>query len=99
MELLDLNEVMLKDGLKTESGLSAFLSYPNSPKAAGPSVQLKDFWREFTCTAAPPQNLAPGGEYGAVDEMPLITEQVSSTFPPQARPFHLFNLKFISKAG
>lgn len=35
MECLDLNEVMLKNGLKTEPGLLAFLSYPNSPKVVG----------------------------------------------------------------
>lgn len=34
MELLGLNTVMLKNGLKAEPGLSAFLSYPKSLRAA-----------------------------------------------------------------
>lgn len=101
MELLGLNTIMLKNGLKAEPGLSAFLSYPKSLRAAlGISTTER---RVMECTqqktASPPQNLALGGSVGLWIGFTQITTHFSGIFLPKALTFYLFHLKLSSKAG
>lgn len=99
MELLGLNEVMLKNGLKTEPGQSAssFL------------IQILPEWPGNWCdqklgralsSAAPGPHTPPlGGVCGLVDGMTQIKTQFSRSFLPKVLTFYLFKAQRQSRPG